>query len=267
MTVCIGAICEGGGAAVLAADKMVTFGAPMNLQTEPQALRKITQLTDGSVLSFSGSMADGEDLIARAGIVAGQDPIVKIAEAIKGAYTDLKKARVEEMILQPLLGANYVQFQTLVGQSSSSQILQQVVAMIMQHNLQLEVLIAGVDDSGGHLFVVTHPGVLLKVDTTGFAAIGTGGLHAAVRLSLGEHTKVTSLVDTLYNVYEAKKASEVAPGVGKLTDLAVIKRGRVRFADQPLFDVLEKAHKERPTLSETEREELKEVCDDWVKTA
>lgn len=268
MTVCIGAICEDGKTAVVAADKMVVFGAPMNLQTEPATLRKIMPLTEDSVLLYSGSLADGEDLIRRSGIQAGQNlPIEKIAQAIKSSFTELKKTRVEETILQPLLGADYQQFQALAAQSPSSQILQQVVAMMMQHNLNLDVLIAGVDESGGHLFVVTHPGVLLRVDTTAFAAIGVGGTHAMVRLSLGGHTKVASREDTIYNVYEAKKASEVAPGVGKLTDLAVVERGKVCFADQRLFDVLEKAHKERPILSTPEQEELRKVCNEWTKAA
>jgi hypothetical protein len=40
MTVCIGAICEQGKAVVVAADRMMTFGPPMNLQAEG-AVRKI----------------------------------------------------------------------------------------------------------------------------------------------------------------------------------------------------------------------------------
>lgn len=53
MTVCIGAICEDGNTAVVAADKMVTFGAPMSLQMEPATLKKITQLnSEPAVLLF-----------------------------------------------------------------------------------------------------------------------------------------------------------------------------------------------------------------------
>jgi hypothetical protein len=137
---------------------------------------------------------------------------------------------------------------------------------VMQHNLQTEALVAGVDDVGAHLFAVTHPGVLLALETTGYGAVGSGGLHAAVRLSLGQHNKVASLTDTVYNVYEAKKAAEVAPGVGKLTDLAIIKGGKVCFAEKPLFDELEKAHKEKPTLTPQEQEQLKKVCNDCTGT-
>src|SRR5208282_768165 len=137
--------------------------------------------------------------------------------------------------------------------------LQQVLAMVMQHNMQAEALVAGVDASGAHLFAVTHPGVLLPMETMGYGAVGSGGLHAAVRLSLGQQTKVALILDTVYNVYEAKKAAEVAPGVGKLTDLAIIKGAKVSFAEAALLEVLEKTHKERPSLTQAEQEELKKA--------
>jgi len=153
-----------------------------------------------------------------------------------------------------------------VAQSPSSQILQQVLGMIMQHNLGLDLLVAGMDDSGSHLFTVTHPGVLLPVETTGYGAVGSGAVHAAVRLALGQHNKVASLVDTVYNVYESKKAAEVAPGVGNATDMAIIKDGKVSFVKPEMFAVLEKVHKEKPTLTASEQEELKKVCDDCTRS-
>jgi 20S proteasome alpha/beta subunit len=262
MTVCIGALCEDGKSAVVAADKMVTFGAPMMLQTEPNTFKKIYSLTPECVLLFSGSVPDGEQVMALMPAPAAKSQILKIAESAKTAYAQLKKNRTEETILRPLLGLDFAQFQALVGQSSSSQILQQVIGMIMQHNLQLDILVAGVDDSGSHLFAITHPGVLMPMDTNGFTAIGSGGLHAAVRLSLGQHTKTATLVETVYSVYEAKRAAEVAPGVGKLTDMAIIKAGKVHLGDARFFAALEGVHKERPSLTDEEKKLLEKACDE-----
>jgi 20S proteasome alpha/beta subunit len=265
MTVCVGAICDGGTAAVVAADKMVTFGPPMMLQTEPAALTKITSITKECVILFSGSVPDGEEVVIRSKPkLAGttKPPIAQVGEAVKLAYAELKRVRVEETLLKPLLGVDFTGFQALVSQSSSSQILQQLVGMIMQHNLQLDVLVAGIDDSGSHLFVVTHPGILLPIDTTGFAAIGSGGLHAAVRMSLGKHTRMAPLVEAAHSVYEAKKAAEVAPGVGNLTDMAIIKGGMVFLAKEALFQSLESVHKEKPALSTEDREKLQAACDE-----
>ncbi|SRR6266571_141849 len=269
MTVCVGAICDGGKAAVVAADKMVTFGPPMLLQTEPPVLSKVNKLTEQAVLLFSGAVPDGEAIMGTVlpsikATAPGAQKVAGIGEVVKQAYVALKRKRVEDTILMPLLGADYDRFQALVAQSPSSALLTQTMGLIMQHNLQLDVLLVGTDGDGSHLFVITHPGVLLSLNTTAFASIGTGGLHAGVRMSLAQHTKDASLTDTIYNVYEAKRAAEVAPGVGKLTDMAVIKNGTVRMAEKALLETLEQLHKEKPALTGPEQKRLKECCDDWI---
>jgi 20S proteasome alpha/beta subunit len=265
VTVCIGALCDNGQAVVVAADKMVTFAAPMSLQMEPSILKKITKINDENVVLFSGSVPDAEEIVsATKQQLKGLTnlPTQNVAEAVKAAYIALKSKRVQETILGPLLGAEFPRFQTLLAQSPSSQTLQQILAMVMQHNLQTEGLVAGVDGSGAHLLAVSHPGVLLPLETMGYGAVGSGGLHAAVRLSLGQQNKAASTLETVYNVHEAKKAAEVAPGVGKLTDLAIIRAGKISFAETPLFEVLEKVHKEKPSITQAEQDELKKACDD-----
>jgi 20S proteasome alpha/beta subunit len=269
MTVGIGAICENGKSAVVAADKMVTFGPPMNLQTEPPSLRKIIELNERVLLVFSGGTADGEEIVtgARSQIAATPKPSVsQIAEAIKESYARHKQRRIEETILGPWLGADFKQFQTLIAQSAASQLLQQVLGLMMQHNLNADVLVVGIDDSGAQVFAITHPGILYPLATMGFGTVGSGAIHAAVRMSLAQHTSSASLVHTVYNVYEAKRASEVAPGVGQTyTDLAIIHGGHICVANDALMKALETAHKEKPTLTKEEQESLKEVTDECIR--
>lgn len=268
MTVGIGAICEGGKSAIVAADKMVTFGAPMSLQTEPPTLRKIIQLTDRTVLVFSGGTADGEEIVTATRpflAVNPKQPVAQIASSVKDSYSNYKFRRIEETILRPLLGANFKEFQELAAKSAASQILTQVLGLVSQHNLGCDLLIAGIDDSGAHIFAVTHPGILIPLETTGFGTIGSGGLHAGVRMSLAQHTKDASLVETVYNVYEAKRAAEVAPGVGNLTDLAIITDGKTHFAGPEMLRELDTAHKEKPALGANEQSALEKVCDELTK--
>ena len=187
MTVGIGAICEDGKSAVVAADKMVTFGAPMSLQTEPPTLKKIIELTERTLLVFSGNTSDGEEIVTgtRPSIaVDPKQPVSQIAAAVRESYIKHKQRRVEENILRPLLGADFKKFQEMVAQSAASQLLQQVLGLIAQHNLQTDLLVAGMDDSGAHVFAITHPGQLHPLATTGFGAVGSGAVHAGVRMSL-----------------------------------------------------------------------------------
>lgn len=270
MTVCIGALCENGASVVVAADRMVTFGPPMNLQAEPPTLRKIFNAGRSCVLLFSGAVSDGEELVSNVLAKLGGNvnhQVYQIAEWAKACYSELKTKRVDENILRPLLDASFETFRTLVGQSSSSQLLQQVLGMIMQHNLQLDVLIAGTDATGGHLFVATHPGQLLSVNMVGFAAIGSGALHAAIRLSLGQHTAASSLEEAVFNVHEAKKSSEVAPGVGKFTDMAIVRNGQIFALKPDLLAILEEFHKEKPALSQEEWGRIRKACDESTASA
>jgi hypothetical protein len=73
-----------------------------------------------------------------------------------------------------LIGVNFAGFATLMAQSQTSQLLQQILGLVSQHNLQTDLLVAGMDDSGAHVFAITHPGQLLPLATTGFGAIGSG---------------------------------------------------------------------------------------------
>jgi hypothetical protein len=101
----------------------------------------------------------------------------------------------------------------------------------------------------------------------GFGAIGSGGLHAAIRLALGQHTRTASLPETVFSVYQAKKAADVAPGVGKLTDLALIKEGNARFAAKELLDILERSSNERSDLklNNEQSQALQKACDEHFR--
>jgi 20S proteasome alpha/beta subunit len=261
MTVCIGALCEKGKAAVVAADEMVTFGPPMTLQTEPPGLKKIAEIAGSVALLYSGNVSDGEEIISsvRPNIPAGDRPsVAAIAERVRNAYAQLKRKRVEETILRPWLGVDFAQFQEMVVKASASQILGQITGMLSQHNLQTDVLVAGADDTGHHLFIITHPGVLLHMNTLGYATIGSGAAHAGISLALNKHTASDSLGKTIYRVYEAKTAAEVSPGVGKLTDMALLKDGKITFVTQQTLRVLAKVHKDHPDLSGEEEKTILE---------
>lgn len=260
MTIGIAAICEDGDSAVVAADKMVRFGAPMNLQAEPPTLKKLIEVTPGVLLVFSGGSPDVEEIIA--GIaVDPQQPVGGIAAAVRDSYIRHRQRRVDENILKPLLGAELCRFQDLIAQSAASQFWQQIFEMIGHHNLQTDLLVVGMDDSGAHVFAVTHPGQLISLATTGFGAVGAGAIHAEVRMFLSQHTQSATLVDTLHRVYEAKRVAEVAPEVGGLTDLAIIRGGKIHFVGKNLLDALDKVHKEKLGLNPSEQAALQKALD------
>ena len=101
---------------------------------------------------------------------------------------------------------------------------------VMQFNLGIDLLIAGVDDEGAHLFSVYNPGGAVNdFAPIGFAAIGSGTLHATQSLIGFRHTSARDLHQTLFRVYASKRRAEVAPGVGSDTDLAIISDAGIHY--------------------------------------
>lgn len=260
MTVCIGAICD--NELVICADRMITYGPPMSLQVE-SAVRKIVPISKNAAILFSGNVPEGEWVINKTkSYIDGITTVDmhQVATYVTAAYQQVKEKKAEDIILRPSLGVDYAGFRALVAQTQSSQILQQVAGMLMGHNLQLDLMLAGIDSQGPHLFAIGHPDTMATLDTVGYAAIGSGGLHAAVRLSLGGQTKEASRNETVVNVYEAKLAAQSAPGVGGATDLAFISTSGIKFADASLYTLLSEIHKERPALSSEDLRKLTEEC-------
>jgi 20S proteasome alpha/beta subunit len=135
-----------------------------------------------------------------------------------------------------------------------------------QYNFGVEFLIAGVDTTGGHIFSVSNPGgTYNEYCQIGYAAIGSGAIHAVQSMIGFGHTGKCDLLKTIFYVYASKRRAEVAPGVGKDTDLAIINHEGVtqltgdqlasleelyneyiRPLDQGILDKLEKLDLVRP---------------------
>lgn len=87
-----------------------------------------------------------------------------------------------------------------------------------------QTIITGVDPTGSHIYMA-HGSDLNCKDKVGFASIGIGNWHANSHLMLAGGTRSKSLAEVLFLVYSAKKKSEVAPGVGKGTDMFLVGPG------------------------------------------
>jgi len=97
-----------------------------------------------------------------------------------------------------------------------------------------KTIIAGVDEDGAHIFVIDGEGSITCQDRAGFAAVGIGEWHAESQFMFEKHSPSKPYPDTLFLTYVAKRRAEVAPGVGKDTDLCVIslKGGYVELSEE-----------------------------------
>ena len=89
----------------------------------------------------------------------------------------------------------------------------------------VETIVTGIDDSGAHIYAVVKSANgdhVTCCDSIGFAAVGIGGRHAESQFMMAGHNPHSNREETLLLTYMAKKRSEVAPGVGRETDMFVI---------------------------------------------
>jgi hypothetical protein len=82
----------------------------------------------------------------------------------------------------------------------------------------IEAIVAGIDETGAHLWVVKNEDTTC-FDRAGFAAIGAGEWHAKSAFMFNRYTRYRALPQALLLTYAAKKRAEVAPGVGVYSDM------------------------------------------------
>ena len=228
MTVCVGALCanksgQKSKAIVVASDRMVTMGRMTEFEPDTP---KIAPLTDKVVALTAGDALRAVALLhrLRASLPTadGATTVRQIAEAASAHYAQLRSEQIQADIFAPrgILMANFYAGQQtqMIPQLSAS-----IDAQVMQFNYGLELMIAGSDDEGAHLFLVTNPGGQpADFGVIGFHAIGSGSIHAVHSMIGFRHTGARELNETIFDVYLSKKRGEAAPGVGRETDLLII---------------------------------------------
>ena len=115
MTVCIAAICEGGKSIVVAADRMFTVGAPVNVEFETSE-RKIERLLNSCVALSAGNSAYAYEILRNANIaLAGREtaPMEDVVKLVNEAYIAARSAKVRETIMLPVLGPDFIRHESV----------------------------------------------------------------------------------------------------------------------------------------------------------
>jgi hypothetical protein len=257
MTVCIAAICQN-GMIFGASDRMMTSG---DIEFEPKldaidkpegdqvlavqfnANTKIYPVTNSIVIMTAGDSALQSEIIQSVNIqiqraIQEKPHWIFVKEAVGmylDAYEKAKAIRAHQKIFSPY-GLDLSSFieksakmsPVLVGEINSQ--IQRFDSYFSEVH-GIETIIAGIDATYGndnpsaHIYsiVKTSAGdVVTCGDSVGFAAVGSGARHAESQFMLAGHSPFSSHAETLLLTYLAKKRSEVAPGVGKGTDMFTI---------------------------------------------
>jgi len=208
----------------------------LNLEFEHHE-KKIEQIGPRSKVMIAGDALLGAQVVekARGTIAALPNPSTQqVADVLRDTYMTVHLERAEQVILFPR-GLTFKEFKEHGATQIPLQVYLTIDNTLFTFGLGVvEFLVAGADATGAHLFRVHYNGLSGGswqewCDKLGYSAIGTGAPHASILLAIEGQHRGRSIAETLYNVYCAKRTSEVAPGVGSATDLAIITAEKIEI--------------------------------------
>ena len=229
MTICISALAEDGAELVLVSDRMITANIPISYEYETSDVKKIYQVADKVHVLTAGNALYAYEIIQnsihRIKSSQGTLSVKEIAQFIAGEYQTYRRNFVIKRYLEPRgLDLNtYFNAQ----QKLHISVIQEVERNLQGYNISVELIVAGIDNATNiaSVYSVTHPGVKQNHDAIGYVCVGSGAPHAMYFLIGGEYKKSMEINEVKKLITEAKKKSEVAPGVGKDTEIIVLSNG------------------------------------------
>lgn len=220
MTICIAALYGKGQGCILASDLMVTAHFPIGYEFERTDVEKIIKVAPNiSVyVAVSGDMLVADEMIHTARREAESQGVTttpNIAELVRKAYQSVRLQTIVQNELEPR-GLDLMTYY-----NSQQRLLPQVVQMIdrtlSEHNMGIELIVAGKGENTCNLFVIMNPGQTICSDPIGFSAIGSGAPHAIYSLIESGYQRDMNKEKVKELVLKAKERSQVAPGVGTVT--------------------------------------------------
>jgi len=256
LTICIAAA-AGKEHVVVASDRMITLSLP---STEfEQNVSKTVEITKNCVAATAGNALAYTPIHLETLKLLQQDSttpdIQRIAELIRRSYVKARNEKLEQDILVKV-GLNLKTYYEK-NQIISPNIVANVAQAMNLYNFNLSILVAGIDSNGPHIFRVDNPGRIETYDSVGHCSVGSGELHAISTFIANDYDPNLDLDHVVAMVYEAKKKSEKAQGVGVETDICLIcNDGIVKLPDDKMKRLNEfynkKIEQEKKSVSETE---------------
>jgi hypothetical protein len=144
------------------------------------------------------------------------------------AVQAIKRRQAEDIYLAPV-GLNVDTFLAQQKEMSDEAVASLTAQMQGYMGDDVEALVVASNGADVELFHIDLKGTVRSFDDVGFAAIGIGASHARLSLMQAGYVRMARLDEALAFTYAAKKAAEVAPGVGQFTDMNLVFRdGSIR---------------------------------------
>ena len=238
MTICVAALCDNGQKVVVASDRMLSAAFLTAEFDHPHT--KIATISPLCVALSAGDALYVTDILTDSSGISNQlqNPTIQlITDEVKQRFIHVRHRLLDENLFQPR-GLSFKDFYRGVIQGVPPDLGVMLDTQVQSFMLGVSLIVAGVDDSGSHIYSIEDPGSSQCFDRLGYHAIGSGHRHAILSLVTLQHDVSSSLNWTIYKVYCAKRHAEMAPGVGTATDMRVLgPDGCVEISSEILEDL------------------------------
>lgn len=260
MTVCIAGLCNESKSVVLASDRMITMRyPPMEFE---HGIPKLEIICPACMVLTAGDALAHADLcrVVRNTVrLLSQPRIVVITEEVRKAYVAMRLQAISQRLLEPR-GWKLDDFYGKYIRIVPTDIVVTLDHQIANFNYGLDVLVAGADADEAHIYGLRHPGEVDCYDSIGYHAIGIGYIHAVQNLIANKYLSSLGTNLAVYFAYEAKRSAEVAPGVGKDTDMVIItKKGYKMVATEQVSMLNDIYESRRVSLTEESKEAISKL--------
>lgn len=184
-------------------------------------------------------------------------------EAIKDCYNEVRHKAIQERVLRPR-GLESLEYFHKIQSHLHPEIVFGIQGRIDRYDYGLQILVAGGGKTGAHIYRVFNPGTSHCFDAIGFHAICTGTSHAINALIAHECYPSRVVYEAIVIVYEAKRVAEKAPGVGVLTDMAVIAHGRLVLFPRKEIECIEPIYQKWLRRDGSWAEDMQKQYEGWA---
>lgn len=262
MTICIATICDNNSKVIVASDKMITVGGlSQEFEHETPKMNKITKTC--MAVSAGHALRPNElfrfvktDLQKRDNL-----SVFEIVQSVKMGFLELRKKTIEEEFFK-IRGLTINDFYGKCSNTIHPQIAMLLDDKVQNYDLELEFLVCGVDEEGGHIFHINDPGTSDCFNSLGFCAIGSGTPHSLSTFIANNFNENIPLKKALYITYEAKKRAEKAPGVGSKTDMWIIDKENIKKISDSVLNNLESLYQSKLELEQNEVVNIQKMIDE-----
>ena len=263
MTVGIAAICDDGNAIVMAADRRLTYENSAALYHDGEH-PKIIRVSPQAAIAVTGGITESDlamEKLSSAISLPDLTTVSQIADGLHRCCQHIRREHLSRSLTTRWVDLSFDDFTKQAMDKQSNSIISEVFAAIKGFNLNLAVLLAGIDNAGAHVYCSTDA-IITTHRNPGFTAIGSGSMQALNAIARSGHVSTRSIGESLYWVYAAKRAAEFATGVGPQTDMLVIRSNEASWfvpqsAIETLHDVYDRLN--QPALSKEDAAKVQEL--------